>query len=509
MGAAGVGAWIHRLPPLASLLLALVVVSAAGGATIHGTARGELLRGTSRPDRIYAGAGNDRINAIGGGRDTIACGRGRDIVTVDETDRVARDCEIVSRRIANDPLARLAVGQHRTQVESHSLAAGSTIVTVFQTGRYLDGAATAIGFSTSADGGRTWRSGLLPGVTIYSPAPGDSPRASDPVVAYDAVHRTWLASTLVVGTTFSALFVNRSQNGIAWSAPVAAARTDGSTLAYDKNWIACDNGAASPFRGTCYIAFSAVPGRGIALLASDDAGATWSQPATVDASLANSIGAIPLVQPDGALTVIFVGGADMVASRSTDGGSTFAPPVVISQFVADELRSVRAPPLPAATVDAAGRLYVLWMDCRLRRSCAGNDLVLASSFDATAWSAPARLPRTSLDSFVPGIAAHPTIAGRLGVVTYLRTRPCVRRTCRFGVAFMRSTNGGATWSTPQRLDAEQIRPEWLADSNLGAFVGDYVGIAYTESAIVPTFPFATRPSGRVLNEAVFATVRPG
>jgi hypothetical protein len=107
-----VGAWIHRLPPLASLLLGLVVVSAAGAAAIHGTARAELLRGTSRPDRIDAGAGNDRINAIGGGRDTLACGRGRDIVTVDETDRVARDCEIVPRRIANDPLARLAVGQH-------------------------------------------------------------------------------------------------------------------------------------------------------------------------------------------------------------------------------------------------------------------------------------------------------------------------------------------------------------------------------------------------------------
>ena len=73
---------------------------------------------------------------------------------------------------------------------------------------------------------------------------------------------------------------------------------------------------------------------------------------------------------------------------------------------------------------------------------------------------------------------------------------------------MRSTNGGRTWSTPQRLDAEQMQPEWLANSNLGAFVGDYVGIAYTATAAVPTFPFATRPTGRMLNEAMFASVFP-
>jgi len=499
---------IHRAPALTSLLLALVLVATAGAATIRGSARGELLRGTSGADRIDARGGNDRINVIGGGRDTLACGGGRDIATVDETDRVARDCEVVSRRMANDPLANLAVGQHRTQLESHSLADGSTIVSVFQVGRYLDGAATAIGFATSTNGGLTWRSGLLPGVTTYSPAPGESPRASDPVVAYDALHGVWLASTLIVGTTFSGLFVNRSSDGVTWSAPVPAARTNGPSLAYDKNWIACDNWPATPFRGGCYIAYSDLETRRMALLVSRDGGSTWTPPVTVDATVANSIGAIPLVQRDGALTVVFTGGEDLVASRSTDGGATFAPPIVISPFVADELRAVRAPPLPAATVDAAGRLYVLWMDCRLRRSCTGNDLVLSTSTDGTTWTAPTRLPRTSLNAFVPGIAAHPTIAGRLAVVTYLRTRPCTRDACRLGVAFMRSTNGGRTWSTPQRLDAEQMQPEWLANSNLGAFVGDYVGIAYTATAAVPTFPFATRPTGRMLNEAMFASVFP-
>jgi hypothetical protein len=495
---------------LGAAALALILASTAAGATIRGSARAELLRGTARADRIEARAGNDRVNAIGGGRDTILCGRGRDIVNVDETDRVGADCEVVARRIANDPLGNLPVAQHRTHVESHSLANGSTIVSVFQNGRFVDGGASAIGFSTSANGGRNWRSGLLPGVTRYSPSPGESPRASDPVVAYDAVHGVWLANSLIVGDVFSGLFVNRSPDGITWSQPVTAARTAGGNLAYDKNWIACDNGVASPFRGNCYIAYTAVIARRMALLVSRDGGLTWSPPVTVEASFnGNSVGAIPLVQPNGTLTVVYIGGNDMVASQSTDGGASFASPKVISAFVADDLRAVRAPPLPAATVDAAGRLYAVWMDCRGRASCVGNDLALSSSADGTTWSVPTRLPRTSLDSFVPGIAAHPTIAGRLAVVTYLRQQPCTTVTCRFGVALMRSTNGGATWTTPQRLDAELMEPSWLADSNLGAFLGDYVGISYTATSIVPTFPFATRPSGGRLNEAMFASVLPG
>ena len=38
------------------------------------------------------------INARGGGKDTIDCGAGRDTVTVDKSDKVAKNCEVVRRR---------------------------------------------------------------------------------------------------------------------------------------------------------------------------------------------------------------------------------------------------------------------------------------------------------------------------------------------------------------------------------------------------------------------------
>jgi hypothetical protein len=46
---------------------------------------------------VSGGPGNDRINAANGQRDRIRCGRGSDRVRADRQDRVAGDCEVVSR----------------------------------------------------------------------------------------------------------------------------------------------------------------------------------------------------------------------------------------------------------------------------------------------------------------------------------------------------------------------------------------------------------------------------
>ena len=56
--------------------------------------------------------------------------------------------------------------QHATEVEPAMFANGSTIVTAFQVARIFGGGAADIGFATSSDGGATWNSGLLPGITI-------------------------------------------------------------------------------------------------------------------------------------------------------------------------------------------------------------------------------------------------------------------------------------------------------------------------------------------------------
>src|SRR3954447_19309622 len=67
-------------------------------------------------------------------------------------------------RVSNDPFTN-STSQHRTEVEPDTFAHGSTVIAAFQVGRFFDGGASDVGWSRSADGGRTWKAGFLPGMT--------------------------------------------------------------------------------------------------------------------------------------------------------------------------------------------------------------------------------------------------------------------------------------------------------------------------------------------------------
>ena len=162
---------------LVLLLVALpAVATAAARPTIAGTSGADVLLGRDGADRIDARAGNDRIAVeYDGAIDDVSCGPGRDIVTADLRDRVRVGCEIVGRRIHRDRFAN-PESQHESEVEPDSLTVGKTTVTLFQVGRNRSGGAASIGFSTSRDAGRTWREGILPGLTTAS-RPLGHPRA--------------------------------------------------------------------------------------------------------------------------------------------------------------------------------------------------------------------------------------------------------------------------------------------------------------------------------------------
>src|SRR4051794_30940115 len=160
--------------------------------------------------------------------------------------------------IGTDPFTQAtchasAATNHRANVEPDSFSSGSTIVAAYQVGRVFDGGACAIGFSTSTNNGASWSSGLLPGMTKWTSVRGTNDRATDAAVAFDAKHNAWLISSLTLLETPSihgnAVVTSRSTNGgLTWGNPVVTAT--GGDL--DKNWIVCDNTAASPFFGNCY-----------------------------------------------------------------------------------------------------------------------------------------------------------------------------------------------------------------------------------------------------------------
>ena len=481
---------------IALLLAALpAVATAAARPAITGTVRADLLLGTDSSDRIVARGGADRIAAeYDAGFDTIACGPGRDVVAADARDSVQADCEVVSRRIHRDRHTD-AASQHESEVEPDSLTVGQTTVAVFQVGRNRAGGAASIGFATSRDAGRTWREGILPALTASTVPPGPATRASDPVVAFDAAHGVWLANALTIAPDATRLTVQRSTDGLAWSAPTEAALTAGQRLAYDKNWLTCDNGGASPFRGRCYLAYTLVGGRedDVAVQRSDDGGRTWSAAVTRRISVT---GVIPVVRPDGGLVLVFWSPrTGVVAIPSTDGGVTLGEPVTVSTLRARDTKPLRAPPLVAADVDPSGGLLVTWQDCRFRPACDANDVVLSRSADALTWTPPTRVT-SGRNAAIPTIGVEPG-SGRLAIAYYV-IRPD-------GIdAELVTSVDGATWSAPQRLSPRPMALSWLPQTTLGRMLADYIGVSWARGRPLVVYALASPPRGGRLRQAIYA-----
>jgi len=491
----------------------------AGNDVLLGLGGNDLLRGGPGRDRIAGGAGHDSVAANGdAARDTISCGPGIDIVNADPGDSVASDCEVTSRQLSTDTIVG-GDAQHTTEVEPDSFSAGQTIVAVFQVGRIETGGATAIGVSTSVDGGRHWRSGLLPGVTSFSPQPGPDPRASDPTVGFDSVHGVWLATSLGLAAGSFQVLVSRSPDGITWSRPVTAREAGSGTL--DKEWIACDNWPTSPNRGRCYLSYLDVAGAVIVTQTTTDGGLTWAPPAQTSIRPPQGFeanGAQPLARPDGTVVVVYeVSGEqgesfsnELLAARSLDGGATFQPSVQISSLTWFPTVGLRAPPLPSADVASDGRLFVSWEDCRLDPSCGRDRILLSTSVDGETWTAPAPVgpPTPASDQFVPGLAADPATSGagqRLAVAYYSMPAACAVRTDCAGVDVWLTTslNAGATWSPPQRLDAQTMKLDWLPRAG-GRFLGDYISTSWAGGRPVPIYSLAVEPFGRKLRQAIMA-----
>ncbi len=478
------------------LLAALpAVATAAARPPIVGTARADVLTGRDGPDRVAARAGNDRIAVeYDGGIDRVSCGPGVDVVAADLNDRIDADCEVVSRRIHRDRHVD-PDGQHESEVEPDSMTVGETTVAVFQVGRFRAGGATSIGFSTSRDGGRSWRQGILPGLTVNSVPPGPAARASDPVIAYDSAHRVWLANSLSIAPGATRLTIHRSADGRTWSAPIDAALAQRQDLAYDKNWLACDNGAASPFRGRCYLAYTLIGSQGqddLAVQRSDDGGRTWSAPVTMRIAVT---GVIPVVLPSGRLVLGFWSGRAMASVTSTDGGVTLNPAVVIATFQSRDARPFRAPPLIAVDVDTGGRVVAVWQDCRFTDGCASNDIVFSRSSDGTGWSEPARVT-SGRNAVMPTIGVEPG-TGRLAIAYYAIQGNGV------DAELVTSVNG-ARWSAPRRLNPRRMPLVWMPETTLGRMLADYIGVTWARGRPLVIYPLASPPRNGKLRQAIYA-----
>jgi RTX calcium-binding nonapeptide repeat (4 copies) len=513
---------------LAALVLVLVFVAAAAASArvVTGTAGNDRLAGTPRADAIRglagkdvllggsgadflqggpgrdtvdAGPGNDLVAlSYDGSRDTVRCGTGADVVNADLDDTVAADCELVGRRLSRDPYTTTD-SQHETEAEPDSFTFGRTTVATFQVGRRFEGGATNIGFAVTRDDGATWRSGLLPGLTAASRPPGVHQRASDPVVAYDSAHGTWLISTLALAGPTTRLAINRSTDGLTWSDALVAAEervTEG--IAFDKNWVACDNTPTSTFYGRCYIVYTHAADRDmLAVTWSDDGGLSWSLP--VDIGARPAVGVFPAVRPTGELVVVYlleVGQFGVASSRSIDGGATWSASVRIANVDAScAIRGFRAFPLPSAEADATGRVWAAWHSCEPGAS--ENAVFVATSPDGAVWSAP-RVVTRGRDAVLPAIGIDAS-TGRVAIA-YMRST-----TSGIDVELVESATGGSSWRAARRLSAQSMPLRWMPRTTSGRMLADYISVHYAGGRPLVVWVLANEPVGSSFRQAVYAT----
>lgn len=422
----------------------------------------------------------------------------------------AATAQVSLTQISNDTFTN-STSQHETEVEPASYAHGATIVSTFQVGRFTDGGASDIGFATSTDRGTTWTHGLLPGITKIE-GTGTYDRASDTSVIYNAKFQVWLVETLALsqsgGAHGQAVLVSSSKDGITWSNPVLVSDA-GTTGFYDKPWIGCDNTASSPFYGNCYVEWDDFNlGDQLEMSTSSDGGKTWSAKKTTGGNHFGT-GGIPLVQPNG--TVIVPAddqfASSVIAFKSTDGGATWSSPATVAVINEHGVAAgMRAVPLIAAAMDAIGKVYVVWADCRFRSGCSSNDLVMTTSGNGTAWSAVTRIPidpvTSGADHFTPGVSIQPGSSGstaHLAVMYNYFPKANCGNSCNLSVGYLSSANGGTTWTAPRVL-ARNMSPNWLPSTTSGQMVGDYNTTSFPGTRSHAVFATAAQPVGSTLNE---------
>ena len=429
----------------------------------------------------------------------------------------------VAVQIAVDPFTQSTchgsgATNHHANVEPDSFSNGSTMVAAYQVGRIFDGGACAIGFSTSTDNGATWTSGLLPALTKYTSPAGAFDRATDAAVAYDAQDNVWMISSLVLteagGVKGVAVYTSRSTDGgLTWGNPVL---TENTSISPDKNWIVCDNTATSPFFGNCYTEWDDNgAGNRLEMSTSTDGGLTWGAPATNNAGV---IGGQPVVRPDGTVIVPTANANETAigAFNSTNGGASWSAVTTIATIRHHTVAgSLREGPLPSAEIDGSGTTYVAWTDCRFRKGCKVNDIVISHSLNSTgtSWSAVTRVPidaaNRGIDHFIPGLAVNKATSdatAQLGL-TYYFYPP---RSTQLSVGFTSSADAGATWTTASTI-ISGMTSTWAANTSQGRMVGDYISTSYGSdglargifgAALTPTTGAATSCTTSALDNCV-------
>jgi hypothetical protein len=376
---------------------------------------------------------------------------------------------------------------HVTQSEDQIAVNGGTVVVAYNDSK--DVAANPIvieGMSVSTNGGASF--------TRLSPSPfatGHGANYGDPFVVYNKKLATFFAGGLSAACGGQGLGLWTSTNGTVWSAGVCVH----SGSADDRPSLAVDNYSANATYGRMYLTYNDfnVTGGAIMVQHSDD-GTTWSSPLQLSSGFMRGLRVA--VGSDGTIlqAAMDEGGGGFnprqnYIFRSINGGTGWAGPASQGLAYAAPGDALASNPFNTkfnpiwrnyGTGDLAMGSAGVAIDAYVVHGSGadGGDIYLQRSTDGGAgWGAPVRI-----DGDVSGHAQWmPSVSG--GGQSFLIAW-YDRRNAPFGsYAYERwgtfTTNGGVSWSAPDRISDVLIpQPEQPDSTIVPDYAGDYMRDAF-------------------------------
>jgi len=338
-----------------------------------------------------------------------------------------------------------------------------------------------VGVGVSHDGGYTWTDSLLQNVPYVW--------VSDPGITVSRDGTFYLVVLGFISTSQpNGLFVFRSATGgETWEGPFTV--VDGVAGAFeDKELIACDR-TEGPFSGFLYVPWARfTSGSRIVVSRSTDGGASWSAPVNVSSG-SYTQWPVAAVGPNGEVYIAWV---DLYSGIrldvSLDGGSTWGTDRLVT--ATDGYGAVNGGidvfTFPAMDIDITdgprrGTMYMAFMDWTAGYS--ETDLYFIKSTDGGAtWSNRLRLNDDPLnngcDQFHPWLCVDSS-----GMITVI----WLDRRLDSGNLFMdcymtQSIDGGVNWNPNTRISTVSSDP--TAGSRAG-LIGEYIGLTTWNGRVNP------------------------
>lgn len=281
-----------------------------------------------------------------------------------------------------------------------------------------------------------------------------------------------------------------TDGGATFAAPVIAYQPSNTSIFPDKNWMTINNFSGTPTAGRIYVTFtlfgSASP---IVRTYSDNGGANWSAPAYVHSSATNAQGSQPVFRPNGNLVIVYwnFDSNSLQAVISTDGGANFGTPKFITSVTRYDEPSIRTGSfLPSATADRTnGNIYVVY-----QALISGNPRIAftKSTDGGTTWAAPKVISDNPAGSGVFNPAINTSPDGQTLTAVFYDHRNNPGSNVLVDLYLAQSFDGGATWQPNIRLTSTSTNATLAPLTSEGYMLGDYMGVAETTNVNVPAVP---------------------